>query len=147
MDGAFTPERVGIGIIVRNNQGEVEAVMVENIQVACDAEHVELLAMLKALQFAKDFGISHCIIEGDALAVVQKVKSKQEASSMMGHIVDGIRGMIKEFPAVQVTRVNRKNNDPAHEAAKLGPDIKDCYVWFTYFPKSVLYAAKTDLIG
>lgn len=50
--------------MVRGSTGEIETIFAENIRQSCEAEHVETPAFLKALQFAKDFGIAHFVLEG-----------------------------------------------------------------------------------
>lgn len=67
INGAFSENGAGISVAVRDHQGPVEALMVERIDDATNAKHVECLAFFKALQFAKDYGITHFIMEGDAL--------------------------------------------------------------------------------
>lgn len=63
VDGAFTKDGVGVGIVIRNSKGEVEAVMIGNIPHSLAAEHVQTLSMQKALVFAQDFGISHFVLK------------------------------------------------------------------------------------
>lgn len=93
--------------------------MTENIGSCYDAEQAEIVA---CVEFARDFGITHFILGGDAQNVVNKINSNQLDLSMTGQLITGIREMIQHFPEVQY--VSRKFNRPAHEAARLANDRK-----------------------
>lgn len=144
MDAAFSKEGAGVGLVVRNSEGEIEAVMAENIVQGLDAQYAETVAFLKAMYFARDFGISQFVLEGDALNAVQRLNSQQHDLSTNGHLIEGMRRMVKEFHSVKFQYINRDCNRAAHEAAKLTTRSKGCNVWFVNFPKTVLYAAKND---
>ena len=75
VDRAFAENGAGIGLVVRKHPGQIAAVMAERLFGALSAEHVQCLAFFKALQFTRDFGISHFILEGDALSIVQRINS------------------------------------------------------------------------
>lgn len=91
-----------MGLVVRNPKGEIEAVMVEYIAGCYDAVHVETLTILKALIFTRDFGLTHFVLEGDALNVIMKIKEEQIDPSMTGHIIQGIQNLMKQFQAVRI---------------------------------------------
>lgn len=62
----------GLELGLWSHMGLIEELMMENIIEAFDSVYVECLAFLKAVEFAKDFRISHFILEGDALGVMQQ---------------------------------------------------------------------------
>lgn len=145
VDGAFTKERAGIGMVIRDSTGALEPVMVENIENCFDAEQAETLAFLKALLFARDFGFIHIILEGDSSNVVNKINNTQPDFSMLGHLTEGIKILLRSFPEVEFIHVKRRNDMPAHEAARLALDIRGSQVWFTQFPNFVMLATSADL--
>lgn len=51
--------------------------------------------------------------------MVNRITNDKKELSMTGHIVVAIRGMLREFPVVNVSHVNRINNKPAHVSAKI----------------------------
>ncbi|XP_071907804.1 uncharacterized protein [Coffea arabica] len=91
VDGAFDADTAGVGVVVRNHLGQVEAAMASRVEGACSVEHVECVAFLTALEFARDFGISHFLLEGDALNIVQKINSREPDLSLTGNLIHGIR--------------------------------------------------------
>ena len=145
MDGAFSNEATGVGVVVRNHLGQVEAIMATRVEGAHNAEHVECLAFLTALEFARDFGISHFLLEGDALNIVQRINSNEPDLSLIGNLIHGIRAMLHTFDFVKVSHVRRTNNVPAHIMSKLSLSFEGSRVWFVNFPKSVTEAALVDL--
>ncbi|XP_071926262.1 uncharacterized protein [Coffea arabica] len=145
-DGAFSDTGAGIGVVVRDHQGQVEALMAERVSEALNAEHVECLAFLKALQFAKDFGISHLTLEGDALGIVQRINSTSLDLSVLGNLIRGIRDTRKDFCYIRISHVRRKNNVPIHLLSHLSLSLERSRVWFVNFPKEIMYAAKADLL-
>lgn len=81
----------------------IETMMTENIPQCFDVEHAETLVFLKALEFARDFDITHFILEGDALCMVNKINSKLVDLSIIEHIINGIRVLIKNFLILKIT--------------------------------------------
>ncbi|XP_071921885.1 uncharacterized protein [Coffea arabica] len=145
VDGAFSEQAAGVGLVVRNYLGQVEAAMAARVEGVHNAEHVECLAFLYALEFARDFGISHFLLEGDALNIVQKINSKEPDLSLIGHLIHGIRTMLHSFDFVKVSHVRRTNNVPAHIISKLSLSFKGRRVWFVNFTMPVTEAAIADL--
>ena len=90
-----------MGLAVRNHQGQVEAAMAERITEALSADHMECLPFLKALQFARDFGITHFIMEDDALSIAQKINSNGPDLSLLGNLIHGMRSMLNDFDFYQ----------------------------------------------
>lgn len=53
-----------VRVIVRNENGRVVASMAESFQLPFLVTAVEVIAAKKALQFAKDLGLSSVVLEG-----------------------------------------------------------------------------------
>lgn len=75
----------------------------------------KLFRFFKALEFAKDFRISHFELEGDALCVINRINSRLKDHSMTGQLIQGLRVLIKDFPSVKISHVERNLNRAAHE--------------------------------
>ena len=67
-DGTVFQEsgEVGLGIIIRNDHGLVMAGLTQVIPLATSVEIVEVLAVRRALIFAKELDFDHIILEGDS---------------------------------------------------------------------------------
>ena len=76
-DGAVfaDSDEAGIGVVIRNENGEVMAALSEKIALPPSVETLELLAAKRATVFAMELGFQRVIFEGDAEGVI-KVVSK-----------------------------------------------------------------------
>ncbi|KAK3185095.1 hypothetical protein Dsin_032381 [Dipteronia sinensis] len=88
---------VGLGLIIRDHQA---------------------FAILSGLRFAIEAGLLPCLIESDALAVVNLIRSSSIPFSETGLIIKDIRLMLENSPGCMVVFVPRKANMAAHELAK-----------------------------
>ena len=80
----------GIGVIIRNNRGQVMAALSSKSHAVVDSEEAEVLACRKALEFAMDAGFLELIVEGDNINVMKSIKSDQVDLSRLGNLYDDI---------------------------------------------------------
>ena len=78
-DGAVFSDsnKSGVGVVIRDNNGDVLASFSEKIFQAYKVEETEALVALKALTFAHELGFQNVIIEGDVLGLIQALKSQE----------------------------------------------------------------------
>ena len=88
-DGAVFGElnMSGVGVVIRDNNGAVLASCSEKMFQAYKAEETEALAARKALMFAHELGFQSVILEGDALGLIQALKSQEQNLSPLGLLV------------------------------------------------------------
>ena len=67
-DGAIFREekKVGVRVIIRDQQGRVLASMANNFPLAFSVYAVEVFAAKEALKFAQELGLSAIVLEGDS---------------------------------------------------------------------------------
>ena len=72
VDGAVFKEQgsIGVGVVIRNAQGEVMGVMSKKISRLLGAIKARAKAMEVGILFAWDLGLKDIVAEGDSLAVV-----------------------------------------------------------------------------
>ena len=81
----------GIGVIIRNCNGEVMAAMTAKGPPVGGSEEAEILACRRALEFAIDAGFTDLIVEGDNAAVMSSISSTGADLSRLGNIIQDIQ--------------------------------------------------------
>ena len=77
----------GIGVVIRNEYGEVMAALSEKIALPSSVETLELLVARRAAVFAVELGLQHISFEGDAEGVKKALAQRDVTHSPVGHIV------------------------------------------------------------
>ena len=72
-DGAMFLEsdQAGIGVVVRNQAGQVMAALLERIQKPDSVEILEALAARRAVQFTLELGFKQSVFEGDSEVIIK----------------------------------------------------------------------------
>ena len=78
----------GAGVIVQNENGRVIASMAESFQLPFSVTIVEVIAAKKALQFAKDLGLSSIVLEGDSKITIDGLMGEDSSLAEYGHLID-----------------------------------------------------------
>lgn len=86
--------KVGIGVVVRNWEGKVMATLRSVYALFPDPQLGESLAVLKAALLCIEMWMSNVQLEGDALAVVNAIKSNQENWSSTGLLIRGVKHLL-----------------------------------------------------
>ena len=60
----------GVGVVIRDSNGDVLASCAEKIDQSYKAEDTEAMAALKALTFTHELGFQNVVLEGDALSLI-----------------------------------------------------------------------------
>ncbi|KAF5459099.1 hypothetical protein F2P56_023083, partial [Juglans regia] len=92
VDGAVFGEinRAGVGFVLRDGKGDVLLAASEIEFEVKDAEPIELLAILRALQFCANMGIQRMMVESDCLMAVQVLNNEIE-TAVLDPLVQEIR--------------------------------------------------------
>ena len=76
-----------MGLVVRDNEGNVIAAA----SIPCDRlvspAHAEILAVLFALQFARDLELSQFVLESDCVSMVRAINASDEDRSSLGDFI------------------------------------------------------------
>ena len=79
-DGALFKDinKAGLGVIIRDNQGQVLASLSEQVQLPCSDDLVEAIAAARAIALAHDLSLSNYILEGDSDKVITALKRNDD---------------------------------------------------------------------
>ena len=100
----------GIGVVIRDSNGDVLASCSQKIRQAYKAEEIEALAAFKALSFAFELGFHSAILEGDSLGLIQVLKSKKCSLSPTGLLIEDVKMLAYNFVRLLYSHVKRNGN-------------------------------------
>ena len=138
VDGATSKneKNSSVGVVIRDVDGNVLATCCKYLQGQYSVEEVEALAMECGLLLAKEQKLSHVILESDALIVVSKV-IVADSSGWLGHVYQGISGLLSSFSSWNIKHVKRDYNKATHMLAQYARQKEDSYVWKGVCPPMV----------
>ena len=122
-------DAVGLGVVIRDNNGEVMGAMSQRVPLPQTVVEVEALACLRAVFFAIELGLCDLVIEGDSALVIQAIKDGQPCQSFYGHIVDDILHLTAQLRCFTFCHVKCNCNRIADALAKKSGVGLDFQVW------------------
>ena len=120
---------MGIGVMVRDDQGCVAVDISNRINEPFGVVAVEAKAFEEGLLFAKDIGIQDFILEGDSLIIHKALSGLSPTPTSMDSLIVGIQAFCGEFHQVSFSHVRRQGNKPAHLLVKHAKGIVDFSTW------------------
>ena len=111
-DGAcFTEtDEAGIGVVVRNELGQVLASLDGKIPMPLTVEALEAMAARKAMIFNEELGLRRVIFEGDLELVVKALLGDYPDQSCIGHIVKDCKSIMSFFQTCSFSHVRWQNS-------------------------------------
>ena len=107
----------GIGVVVRDNQGNCVAALARHLPLASSALHVELEACRAGLLFAIQQGWNQIELESDCMQLVTALSNSCEDWSHVGRIVEDCKNYMTAFNNIQAHHIFRETNCAAHRLA------------------------------
>ncbi|KAF5475196.1 hypothetical protein F2P56_007026 [Juglans regia] len=130
----FDYQKAGVGVVVRDENGQVVMTVSKSEHEVIEAESVELLAMFRGLQFSSQLGINKIILEIDNLLLVETLQASEESLSMLGNLISEVKNMLKQFQEHQVQHVSCMGNQVAHFLARHAWRVQDVEMWMHFVP-------------
>jgi len=81
----------GIGVVIRNNLGQVIASCSQRLPPVHSSNEVDALAAAKAVSFAAEIGITKAVLEGDSLTIMKALSSDHRSLSSFGLMIDDVK--------------------------------------------------------
>ncbi|KAL0015374.1 hypothetical protein SO802_002443 [Lithocarpus litseifolius] len=148
-DGAvFTKSNeAGIGVVVRNEKGEVMASLAEKIGMPVGGvEVIEAMAARKAILLAVELGFHQCIIEGDSEIVFKALTEGVSNHSSFGHIIKDCKSIMASLRSCSFSHVRRQGNGVAHALAKRAKNSYPLLVWMEAVPPDISFLVHIGVI-
>ncbi|KAL4284821.1 hypothetical protein GQ457_16G011460 [Hibiscus cannabinus] len=145
-DAAYDSQgkRTMVGVIGRDNSGNIVASCVAPFSNVMDVLVAESLACLQAVRYAKDLGFRRVIFEGDSLTVVRKINEGMLERLVIAPIIYDIRVAAMDFESVSFTFARRDANRAAHTLARDYRSHQTSYFWIEEAPAGATVAANLD---
>ena len=125
-----------IGVVIRDSRGFLIAASNKILPASFSAEITESLALQEGVLLASDLGISHVLVESDALSVIQAISSC-DLGGDQGHIIQNIKDISSSFSWCSFQHLKRSGNRAAHEVARAACFSGVSWVWIGMCPSFV----------
>lgn len=129
---------MGVGIIIRDEKGNVIAATSEPVMATHDPATAEAIAALRAVEFCKEVGAFDINLEGDSLLVVKAICESQTSWLRYGQIIDDIKLVLGSLRSWSIRHIRREANVAAHVLAKYAILNFDSHVWLEETPSCIL---------
>ena len=126
--------RIGLGVVVGDHQGQVLASLSENVPLPPPSDDVEALSAAWAINFAAELGFSSVIIEGDSEAIIKALKSNEESLAIYGHMISAVRPAIDAFRNISFSHTRWQGNAIARNLVR---HVSGYLVWMEDVPPHV----------
>ncbi|KAF5469163.1 hypothetical protein F2P56_013257 [Juglans regia] len=130
----FYLKKAGVGVVLRDEKENVLMAVSKSEHELHEPELVELLALLRGLQFNLHLGISKVVLESDCLLMVEALATNEDLLSSQSNLLKEVRNLLSHFEQYQVQRVIRGGNQVAHFLAKHAWSVYDLKMWMGSVP-------------
>ena len=86
-----------LGVVIRNDKGEVMAALAENIPLPYSMVSLERLAARRAILFVVDLGFSQSIFKGNSEILDKALDNENHSLASIGHIIKDIQFTLNFF--------------------------------------------------
>ncbi|XP_075669676.1 uncharacterized protein LOC142639367 [Castanea sativa] len=147
VDGAIFPKskQSGVGVIVRDEEGNVIAAMSRKLRLPLDALETEAKALEIGMEFAKEVGLRDVVFEGDSQLIINVVRGIGEAKASILNVIHGVLRTAQRFRTFDFLHIKRQGNAPAHLLAQHAQNVEDVIVWLEDCPSQVAHACAHDV--
>ncbi|XP_074304897.1 uncharacterized protein LOC141639748 [Silene latifolia] len=127
----------GLGMVVRDYQGKVERMGVQQVRDKWCPEVAEAMAAEFGLLTAKQMGLDNVVLESDCLTLITMLKSKSFPNNYFGRAGKKVSDLASSFSCISFNFTRRDGNVVAHELAHLVPLEFSTRYWVGAIPERV----------
>ncbi|XP_023901011.2 uncharacterized protein LOC112012867 [Quercus suber] len=146
-DGAISnaENKAGIGVVVRDCNGEVLASLIQQLEQAYQPVEVEAIAACRAVEFGSEIGVDCAIVEGDSEVLVKALRNNDNGLIHFAPLINDISLFSGLFSELSYSHIRRDDNKVAHSLARLAVMTPGCTVWMEDVPSRTLPFVQADL--
>ena len=127
----------GIGVVIRNREGEVMAALFEKIPQPFLVTLLELLAARRAAIFIHEVGLCNSVLEGDLETVIKVFQNGDRFQFAFGHLYGDTLLYVKALQSFSFSHTHRQGNCVAHALAKKARYCSSLMVWMESIPPDI----------
>ncbi|XP_068340407.1 uncharacterized protein [Pyrus communis] len=136
-DGAWDEvgERGGVGVVVRDENGEFVAATALHFRGVSSAVLAEIMAARASILFARNLGVTQLEVQGDTMMVINALQGDKAAlgNGMFGNVLHDASQMLNW----KAMFGPRETNKIAHRLARLGLIVDTQVSWFEEPPEII----------
>ncbi|KAL0017269.1 hypothetical protein SO802_004338 [Lithocarpus litseifolius] len=146
-DGAMFDEsdEAGLGVVIRNSEGQVMVALSEKIKKPPSVVALELLAARRAAALVSETGFQQSCFKGDLEVVVKALCGSGLEKSAVGHILKDTLSTVSLLQSFSFSHVNRQGNAVAHALAQRARLSFPLQVWMESVPLDLNAVILVDL--
>ena len=146
-DGAISnaDNKVMIGVVVRNCNGEVMASLIQQLEQAFQPVEVKAIVACRVVEFDSEIGVDYAIVEGDSEVIVKALRNNDNGSTPFTPLINDISLFSGLFSKSSYSHNKRDGNKFAHNLARLVLITPGCTVWMEDVPSRTLPFVQADL--
>ncbi|XP_065623642.1 uncharacterized protein LOC136064997 [Quercus suber] len=137
----------GIGVVIRNEEGQVMVSLSQKTTLPFTAIEVEAMAARRALELALETGFQQIILEGDSQILLSALEKNFHTLSNFGHLITDIQYLASCFSKMQYSHVRKHCNTVAHSLARRAVSLSQMQVWMEDVPPDITHVLQADLNG
>ena len=147
VDGAIFAKsnQSGVGVIVRNEDGNVVAAMCRKLDLPLGVLETEAKALEMGVAFAEEVGLRDVVFEADSQVLINAIHGTGEAASSVQNIIQGVLRRAQGFRTFDFLHTKRQGNAPAHLLAHQAQKVESLAVWLEECPSQVAHACAKDV--
>ena len=105
-----TANTAGMGVVIRNEDGQVVVSLSQKTTLPFTAIKVEAMAANRALELALETGFQQIILEGGSQILLLALENNSHTLSNFGHLITNIHYLASCFSKIQYSHVRRHCN-------------------------------------
>ena len=146
-DGAISDEenKAGVGVVIRDCNGEVIASLNQQLDQAYQPVEVEAIAACRAVEFGNELGVGCAIVEGDSEVIVKALRNKNNGLISFAPLINDVSLFSSLFSELSYSHIRRDGNKVAHNLTRLVLITLDCTMWMEEVSSHTLHFIQADL--
>ncbi|XVF63951.1 hypothetical protein PTKIN_Ptkin09bG0128000 [Pterospermum kingtungense] len=99
----------GNGVLVSDENGDLLGAMAKEMVNVANSFVAEAFAVVHALEFVLELGLSNIILEGDALSILKGLRGTGEDLSEIGPVLETAKQKMNIFASCNLSHVRRES--------------------------------------